>query len=307
MQNNIVYITSITELHDFYGYGKPKHPLISVVDLNKIDRSNYQKYALGTSYRMGFYTIFCKKFKGNLKYGKSYYDFNEGSLIFIAPDQLVSSDSETDAEEGWALFFHPDLLNTSPLGSKMNDYTFFHYDTNEALHLSDEEKGILKDCLKNIEREYSQNIDHHTHSLIQSNIELLLNYCERFYGRQFITRIKGSKDIVQRFESAIKLYFQQETLIEKGIPDVKYFANELCLSPNYLSDLLKRHTGKTTHEYIHLQLLEKAKMLLWSSEKSVSEIAYELGFGHPSHFNKIFKGKLGLSPKQYRIQRAIPG
>lgn len=302
MQNKIIDIHSITELHEVYGYREPKHPLISVIDLNKVNRSNSQKYTAKTSYRMGFYAVFCKKYNGNLKYGQSYYDFNEGSLIFLAPDQLVSGNSEAEVEEGWALFFHPDLLNTSSLGRKINDYTFFHYDANEALNVSEEEKAVLKDCIKNIEREYSQNIDNQTHSLIQSNIELLLNYCERFYGRQFTTRVKSTKDIVQRFERALKLYFQQETLIEKGIPDVKYFAAELCLSPNYLSDLLKRNTGKTTQEYIHLQLIEKAKMLLWSSENSISEIAYALGFEHPSHFNKIFKGKLGMSPKEFRLQ-----
>lgn len=246
--------------------------------------------------------MFCKKHKGNLKYGQSYYDFNEGSLIFLAPDQLVSGNSEAEVVEGWALFFHADLLNTSPLGKRINDYTFFYYDANEALFVSDEEKGILRDNVKNIEREYSQNIDTYTHSLIHSNIELLLNYCKGFYGRQFITRVKSTKAIVQRFERLLKAYFQQETLIEKGIPDVKYFATELCLSPNYLSDLLKRNTGKTTQEYIHLQLIDKAKMLLWSSEKSISEIAYTLGFEHPSHFNKIFKGKLGMSPKEYRTK-----
>jgi AraC-like DNA-binding protein len=203
-------------------------------------------------------------------------------------------------EEGWGLFFHPDLINGTSFAKKINEYSFFNYEANEALHISDDEKMILKDCVEKIEKEYSQNIDKHTQGLIVSNIELLLNYCDRFYDRQFLTRNKVNKDIVQRFEHLLNDYFAQDELINAGLPDVKFFASHLNLSPNYLSDLLNRFTGKTTQEHIHLKLVDTAKSLLWSTEKSISEIAYELGFEYPSHFTKVFKTKTGLTPQQYR-------
>jgi AraC family transcriptional regulator, transcriptional activator of pobA len=220
--------------------------------------------------------------------------------MFTASNQVISPSPDLQIEEGWALVFHPDLLNNSALGVKINSYSFFHYDANEALHISDDEKLMLKDCVEKISKEYSQNIDKHTQTLIQNNIELLLNYCDRFYDRQFITRAKVSHDVVQKFERMLKDYFNNESLIDLGLPDVKYFASALNLSPNYLSDLLKRYTGKSTQEHTHLQLIEKAKILLWGSDKSISEIAYELGFEHPSHFTKIFKTKTGKSPTEYR-------
>ena len=212
----------------------------------------------------------------------------------------VSASHEVKMDEGWGLFFHPDLINGTSLGRKINEYLFFNYEANEALHISDDEKLILKDCIEKIEREYSQNIDKHTQGLIVSNIELLLNYCDRFYDRQFFTRSKVNKDIVQRFEHLLNDYFAQEQLIDAGLPDVKFFAAQLNLSPNYLSDLLNRYTGKTTQEHIHLKLVDTAKSLLWGAGKSISEIAYELGFEYPSHFTKVFKTKTGLTPQQYR-------
>jgi AraC family transcriptional activator of pobA len=298
MQNKYVDIQSISDLHTLYELPKPKHPLVSLIDLKKVNWSNVIE---NTFYRIGFYSIYCKKFNGHLlKYGKSYYDFTEGSLMFTASNQVISPSPDLQIEEGWALLFHPDILNNSALGEKINSYSFFHYDSNEALHISENEKGMLKDCVEKISKEYSQNIDKHTQTIIQNNIELLLNYCDRFYDRQFITRAKVNNDIVQRFERMLKEYFNNETLIDLGLPDVKYFASALNLSPNYLSDLLKRYTGKSTQEHTHLQLIEKAKTLLWGSDKSISSIAYELGFEHPSHFTKIFKTKTGKSPTEYR-------
>jgi AraC-like DNA-binding protein len=202
--------------------------------------------------------------------------------------------------EGWALFFHPDLLHAFPLGHKIHEYNFFHYEVNEALHVSDEEKHILLDVLAKIERECGQNFDRHTQGLILDNLQLLLNYCSRFYDRQFLTRAKPNADIVQRFERLLHDYFSRDSLIDAGLPDVKYFATELSLSPSYLSDLLTKHTGKTALEYIHLQMIDKAKSLLCGTAQSVSEIAYALGFEHPSHFTKIFKSKTGLSPRAFR-------
>ncbi len=297
MPESYIDIESISELHEFYGVDKPRHPLITVIDLgsNKINRP--KKSAI---YRLGFYTIFLKKFSGSLKYGRSYYDFSEGSLMFTAPGQAVSPNPELHVEEGWGLFFHPDLVNTGALGRKMSDYSFFNYEANEALHVSEEEKDVLNACIQNIRKEYMQNIDKHTKGLIQANIELLLNYCNRFYDRQFYTREKVNTDVVQQFEKLVKDYFARETLIDTGLPNVGYFASRMNLSPNYLSDLLHRFTGKTTQEHIHLQLVDKAKSLLWSTQKPVSEIAYTLGFEHPSHFTRLFKSKTGYAPSDYR-------
>lgn len=296
-QPRYVDITSISELHKYYNYGKPKHPLVTIINLLEA-KPNRPKEE--TFYRVGFYTIFCKRFDGVMRYGRSHYDFEEGSLMFSAPNQVISTSPGTSYIEGWGLFFHPDLLNGSELGRKIHNYSFFNYDVNEALQVSEDEKNILLDCLKKIEKEYTQNIDAHTKNLITDNLQLMLNYCNRFYDRQFFTRAKVSNDIVQRFEKLLKHYFSADSLIESGLPSVKHFASELNLSPNYLSDLLNKYTGKTTQEHIHLQLVARAKFVLSSSEKSISEIAYELGFEHPSHFTKLFKAKTGKSPTEYR-------
>jgi AraC-like DNA-binding protein len=239
----------------------------------------------------------CKRFDGIMKYGRGTYDFNEGSLMFTAPQQIIAVSPDINAVEGWGLFFHPHLLSGS--GLQMREYSFFNYDVNEALHISDDENQTLLDCLEKIKKEYSQNTDRHTQGLIVDNLRLLLNYCNRFYDRQFLTRAKVNKDIVQQFEQLLHDYFASE-LIEAGLPGVKYFASKLNLSSHYLSDLLNKHTGKTTQEFIHLAFAEKAKHLLWSTQKPISEIAYELGFEHPSHFTKLFKSQTGQSPREFR-------
>ncbi|HEY9049603.1 MAG TPA: helix-turn-helix transcriptional regulator [Ohtaekwangia sp.] len=290
-------INSIADIHKFYKYDKPQHPLITIIDLTKAnpDRPKEEVY-----YRTPLYSVMCKRFEGSMKYGKSHYDFEEGTLMFTAPHQVISSSPDIRVLEGWGLFFHPDLLHASELGRKIHEYNFFHYDVNEALHISDTEKSTLLDCLQKIENEYSQNFDRHTQGLILDNLQLMLNYCTRFYGRQFLTRAKVNHDIVQKFERLLSDYFATDTLIETGLPDVKHFASQLRLSPDYLSDLLSKYTGKTTLEHIHLQLIDKAKSLLLGSQRSISEIAYDLGFGHPSHFTKIFKSKTGMSPRDFR-------
>jgi AraC-like DNA-binding protein len=293
----IINIESISDLHDLVKQPRPRHPLISVVDHTKFYTGRPEEDAL---YRFGFYSISCKKFEGLLHYGKSHYDFREGSLMFTAPGQVIGGGPSCKVYEGWAMFIHPDLLYGTALGKKMHQYTFFHYEVNEALHISEEEDMIVKDCINKIAREYMQTIDKHTQSLIVSNVELLLNYCNRFYDRQFYTRAKVNLDVVQRFEALLKNYFDQGTLIETGLPPVTYFASKLNLSPNYLSDLLQKSTGKSTVEHIHIELVEKAKSLLWGTGGSISEIAYELGFEHPSHFTKIFKAKTGKSPSEFR-------
>ena len=291
-------IDSIGQLHEFYGAGKQQHPLIMVVDLATVKTTRRSETV---AYRLGLYTIFCKKNSGTFKYGRSYYDFSEGSLMFTAPGQVMISNPDPFLnQEGWGLFFHPDMINKSALGRKIREYNFFHYEVNEALHLSEEEKNILTTCIENIRKEYTQNIDKHTNNLIQTNIELLLSYCSRFYDRQFYTREKVNTDTVQKFEKLLNDYFADERLINSGLPGVSYFAAEMHLSSNYLSDLLQRFTGKTTQEHIHLQVVDKAKSLLWSTDQSVSEIAYGLGFEYPSQFTRLFKNKTGHSPSGYR-------
>ena len=296
MQPSYIDIRSVSEVHRYFRCPPPKHPLVSVIDLTTIDpvRPTGEVF-----HRVDLYSISCKKFTGTIRYGRSQYDFEEGTLMFTAPGQVIASSPDLRVSEGWGLFFHPDLLHGTALGANIDSYSFFNYDTNEALHISEDEKTILANCVRSIEREYGQNIDHHTQQLIVSNIGLLLNYCTRFYDRQFLTRAKTGNDLVQQFERLLKARFDGP-LIETGLPDVKYFAERLNLSPHYLSDLLRKYTGKTTQEYIHLQLVEKAKTLLWSTARSVSEIAYELGFEHPSHFTKLFKAKTGRSPTEFR-------
>lgn len=288
-------IKSISELHDFFHYDKPLHPLISVVDLSKVDRSHRKA---GAAYRLDLYSIACKKIEGSFKYGRTSYDFSEGSLMFTAPQQVLSPGIENKVE-GWAIYIHPDFLHTSR-GQKLTGYSFFGYDTNECLHISDAEKSVLEDCLKNISREISMNLDTHSHHLILTNLELMLSYCARFYDRQFFTRTKASNDIIEKFDRILNDYFAQDAPIASGVPDVKYFASRLHLSANYLSDLLSKYTGKSTQEHIHLKLIDKAKSLLWGTDNAIAIIAYELGFEHPSHFTKLFKSKTGYSPREYR-------
>jgi AraC-like DNA-binding protein len=297
MPDKYIDLQSISDLHKLVKYAPPKHPLVSLIDHTDFYAKRPRVDAF---YRFGFYTISCKKFEGVLKYGKGYYDFNEGSLMFTAPGQVIAPGPNVIVDEGWALFIHPDLIHGTDLGRKIHQYSFFNYETNEALHISEDEKLIIKDCVGKIEKEYSQNIDKHSQGLIVSNIELLLNYCNRFYDRQFYTRAKVNSDVVQQFETLLKDYFAQSTLIQTGLPGVKYFASKLNLSPHYLSDLLNKFTGKTTQEHIHLEMVDKAKTLLWGTNNSISEIAYGLGFEHPSHFTKIFKTKTGKSPSEYR-------
>ncbi|WP_296150484.1 AraC family transcriptional regulator [uncultured Flavobacterium sp.] len=298
MPESFINIHSIADLHHYYSLESPKHPLVTVIDLTKIKRKDVD--FAHHFYHLDLYTVVYKKFYGKLKYGRSDYDFQEGALMFTAPDQVMQPSSDTEIDEGWFLAFHPDFIYGSELGKKIRNYTFFDYGSNEALHVSDEEKKTLATIISTIETEYSKNIDRHTQGLILNNIELLLNYCDRFYERQFFTRSKVSNDILQDFEQLLNQYFDDANLIDKGIPEVKYFAEKLHLSSNYLSDLLTKYSGKTTIEHIHLKLVNKAKNLLLGTSKSISEIAYELRFEHPSHFTKIFKTKTGLSPLHFR-------
>ena len=298
--SNVIHIETISDMHKMLPQASVKHPLVSVVDFSK-----YQlQLNSGTKITLGFYSVMFKNFCSNkMKYGQQPYDFNDGSLICISPQQIISLDEPTEQRtdiSGWGLFFHPELIRGTSLGAKMKDYTFFSYETSEALHLSDKEKQILYDCVLKIENELNENIDTHSQNLIISNIELLLNYCSRYYGRQFITRKKSNKNTVLQVEKLLNGYFNAGKIQEKGLPTVKYLADNVHLSPNYLSDLLKKETGMNAQDHIHFFLIEEAKNILLNSSNSVSEIAYSLGFEYPQYFSKLFKQKTGKTPNEYR-------
>jgi AraC-like DNA-binding protein len=295
----IIHLNSISEINRFVQI-RTQHPLVSVIDFSTAD----EYFEEGTRISADFYTIMFKNYCVNhLKYGRQPIDFQDGSLICIAPRQLITLDNDIEKKEnmmGWGLFFHPDLLRGTSLGQKMNEYTFFSYETSEALHLSEKEKQILYDCVQKIETELQENIDHHSQSLIVTNIELLLNYCLRYYGRQFITRKSNSSNIVSQIEHLLKNYFSSEKIKETGLPTVKYLADQVHLSANYLSDLLKKETGMNTQDHIHYYLIEEAKNVLLNTDCSVGEIAYSLGFEYPQYFSKLFKQKTGQTPVEYR-------
>ena len=298
-----VKINSISKLHEFFGYPyKPTHPLITLIDFSKV---NLNAINSGTRKVFGFYSIVLKRLKGaGIIYGRKDYDFSEASLLCMAPEQMsIITDIEKNAfTDGWGLYFHPDLIRSSTLNDKIKEYSFFSYNTNEALHLSDTEKNTLYSVIQTIREEFSNKLDHYSHDLIASNIEVLLNYCNRFYGRQFMTRSHHNKGIASRFETLLSNYFESDQVKLKGLPSVKYCAEQLHLSSNYLGDLLKQETGKSAIDHIHYYLIEKAKGLLLNSSVSISEIAYDLGFEQRQSFSKLFKKKTGMSPKEYANQ-----
>ncbi|PAB59295.1 helix-turn-helix domain-containing protein [Anaeromicrobium sediminis] len=299
--DNIIKIDSITDLHEYSGYDKPTHPLVTIIDVKKIKPLQEIKNA---KVRLGFYCISMKSdVEEGMKYGRQFYDFKEGSLIFIEPNQVATFDIAAPNKDatGWILCIHPELIRGSDLAMKMDKYHFFSYTANEALHLSDQEKITLNNIVETIQNEISQNIDAYTRKLILNSIELLLNFSERFYNRQFLTRTASNNDTITEFESVIKERFNADRLETEGIPSVKELATTLGYSPYYLSDLLKKETGKSTQDYIHEYLLQRAKDLLISTNDPVSQIGYQLGFEYPAHFSKFFKNKTGMTPSKYRI------
>jgi AraC family transcriptional regulator, transcriptional activator of pobA len=274
------------------------HPLVSIVDLSKASPRQ------GSKMYFGFYTIFLKDVKcGDLVYGRHTYDYQEGTLVFLAPGQVagVNSNGETYQPKGYALVFHPDLIHGTALGRHIHDYVFFGYQSNEALHLSERERKIVLDCFSKIEYELEHAIDKHSKKLIASNIELFLDYCQRFYDRQFITREKIHKGILEKFESLLNDYFQSDKAQTLGLPSVSWCASELHLSANYFGELIKKETGKTAQEYIQAKIIDVAKQKIFEADKSVSEIAYELGFKYPQHFSRLFKQHVGYTPNEYRM------
>lgn len=298
--SEVFHIETISALNQLLNQDKPKHPLVSVIDFSKVPGFGDGLMKMSS----GFYTVMLKNScHGKMKYGREYFDFQEGTLICIAPNQVATIENDQNPAAdvaGWGLFFHPDLIRGTSLGNKMKDYSFFAYEVNEALHLSDKEKQTLNDCITKIENELSENIDKHSQMLIVSNIELFLNYCLRYYDRQFITRKNNHKDTLIKFEQTLVAYFQSGNLKTLGLPTVKYCAEKLFLSPNYLSDLLKKETGKNAQDHIHYFLIEEAKQNLLRSNAPISEIAYELGFEYSQYFSKLFKAKTGMTPVEFR-------
>lgn len=274
-----------------------KHPLVSIVNFDEIPTYiQFRRY-------MGLYCIFLKNIKcGDMRYGCQPYDYEDGTLVFIAPGQVYGIDSSGQIikPSGRALVFHPDMIAGTQLGKSIKDYTFFSYAVNEALHLSKKERSIISDCFDKIENEIDLNLDKHSKILIVSNIELFLNYCMRFYDRQFITRTHINTDILIRFENLLHDYFRSGKSQTLGLPTVSYCAEQLYLSPNYFGDLIKKETGTTALDYIQTKLIEEAKEKIFVPNKSISQIAEELGFKYQQHFTRLFKQKLGVTPIEFR-------
>ena len=292
-------IQSITELHRLLQLGKPEHPLVSVIKFE--DTMCFDDESL-RSVAYNFYCIALKKnFHGKMRYGQQYYDFDEGLMTFFSPGQVITTAINPEMKiSGWWLVVHPDFFRNYTLSKTIKDYGYFSYAVNEALHLSEKEEVIIDSIMENIKGEYASVIDHYSQDVIVSYIELLLNYCNRFYNRQFITRKSVNSDLLVEVEKLLSNYFNSEKVQESGLPTVAYLSEQLHLSPNYLSDMLRSLTGQSTQQHIHATLIEKAKEILTTTSLSVSEIAYRLGFEYPQSFNKLFKSKTNVSPLQFR-------
>lgn len=299
MEQKLLNITTVTEYDDMLGV-ETLHPLVSVIDLSKARPMRHMRHTFS------FYVIFLKDEKNcDIIYGRQRYDYQKGSVVCLAPGQVIGiEDTGEDFQpQGWALCFHPDLIRGTNLGRNIKEYTFFSYAVNEALHLSERERVSFIDCLMKIRQELEHSIDRLSKRLIANNIELLLNYCLRFYERQFITRQETNRDILTRFEALLDAYFTADNARLNGLPTVKYCAGELCLSPNYFGDLIKRETGHTPMEYIQRKVIGMAEELLLIPSNSVSEVSYMLGFQYPQHFTRMFKKATGMTPNEYRMKR----
>jgi AraC-like DNA-binding protein len=296
-ENKIITIHSISELYKISGLPKPKHPLVGLIKLGDVSPTIHEPVSIV----LNFYTVSLKRcVDSKIKYGQNYYDFDEGVLAFMEPRQIIADEGESHQPEGWWLVFHPDLIRNYPLGKTIKNYGFFSYAVNEALHLSEAEEKMIESLFKNIEMEYNHSIDQYSQDVMVSQLELLLNYSNRFYHRQFITRKTASSDLLTKMENLLDEYFNSDKMLLTGLPTVQYFADKLNVSSNYLSDMLRTLTGQSTQQHIHNKLIEKAKESLTTTNLSVSEIAYQLGFEHPQSFSKLFKNKTNVSPLEYR-------
>lgn len=301
MANNKIHtFKTVTQFHAMAGLPRPEHPLVSLVDYGLVE---YQTDEKEISWIQQFYTIGLKRnIQGKFRYGQQQYDFDEGVISFVSPQQVVhlSTEKPQVKPSGYLLLIHPDFIWNTPLGKNIKNYEFFGYSVNEALFMSEKEEAIVEDILKNIQREYHSNIDKFSQNIIIAQIELLLNYCERFYQRQFITRKKSSHEILVRLENTLNDWFNDDTSGDKGLPTANQLAASLNISANYLGTLLKTLTGLNTQQHIHEKIMEKAKEKLSTTSLTVSEIAYELGFEHSQSFSKLFKAKIGKSPLEFR-------
>ena len=298
MMSEIIRLDSVDKYNRFFGL-ETLHPLVGVVDL-----SGATLFPNHFTINYGLYALFLKDVKcGDIRYGRQRYDYQEGTVVSFAPGQVAEIEMPAGTRPmARGLLFHPDLIKGTSLGAEIKGYNFFSYSSNEALHLSDEEKCIFLDCLEKIKMELAHPIDRLSKRLISRNIQLLLDYCMRFYERQFVTRATANRDVLSRFEDLLNAYFQGGKPQSEGLPTVKYFADKVCLSPNYFGDLIKKETGKTPQEYIKDRLIDVAKGLIAGTDKTISEIAYELGFQYSQHFNRVFKKNVGYTPVEYRRQ-----
>ena len=302
MDNSIISLDSVDKYNRLFGL-ETLHPLVSVVNL-----SEATKFPTHFTINYGVYALYLKETVcGDIRYGKQTYDYQEGTITSFAPGQVAEIEmAEGVKPKAYGILFHPDLIKGTPLGSEIKRYSFFSYKSNEALHISDDEKKIIMDCLSKIQMKLEHAIDRLSKRLIAGNIQLLLDYCLRFYERQFNTRAVVNKDILSRFESLLDDYFDNGRARTDGLPTVKYFADKVFLSPNYFGDLIKKETGKTAQEYIQTRLIDAAKEMIAGSDKTMSQIAYELGFQYSQHFNRLFKKNVGYTPNEYRrLQTAV--
>ena len=294
----VVKLGSITEIHRMLDIPGPAHPLITLLDTRE-ERINLCR--LPVSYVTTLYKIsFVSKLGGQFRYGQGYYDFDEGSMVFTAPNQIVGNTAIYTGNEGYSLIFHQDFLQGYPLAAKIKHYGFFSYASNEALHLSEQERTTVSSIFTIIQEELNSRIDDFSHEVVIAQIELLLSYAKRFYKRQFLTRQAASSDLLQQLEERLNIYFREEKPVNQGVLTVQYLAEQLNYTPNYLSDMLRSLTGLNAQQHIHEKLIERSKELLSTTELTVGEVAYRLGFEHPQSFSRLFKTKTRLSPAQFR-------
>lgn len=301
----VISISSVAQIHEMLGDEGPPHPLVSVVVMSERKPLKPVVSLMNVKIVSELYSISLKNgTECGIKYGRESYDFQAGSLMFTAPGQAVTpirepADLQSDGES-WTLIFHPDLIRGTPLAARMGEFRFFDYESNEALHISEPERETVSRLVDQLQQEAQKNLDAHSHELIVSHLDLLLTYCKRFYGRQFITRTHVNADVVARFEAFLRAHLESGALERGGMPTVQDCGRAVGLSPNYLSDLLRAETGRSARDHIHHHVIEKAKDLLLASDEPIRQIAFALGFEYPQHFSKLFKSRTGMSPSKFR-------